>query len=200
MTARPPNRVSGSVALGLLLAAGVLAPFRVTAAPRTALRPVLQEKTPEGDTGAKPDKNQGTPGESTPAPRAAPVPELVRTATEDEKKAAAAAIEAQLKAFRSDDYAAAMRYQSSGLRRDLGSVTDFRQMMRRQYPQFVNYREVEFREARASQDGNMVEVKVVLTGMDRVIVRATYAMVREQNEYRVLGVVPVRPPNPRDFT
>ena len=200
MTARPPNRVSGSLALGLLLAAGAFAPFRVTAAPRAALRLVLQDTTPQGDAGAKPDKNQGAPGDPTPTPRPAPAPGVVRTATEDEKKAAAAAIEAQLKAFRSDDYAAAMRYQSGGLRRDVGSVTDFRQMMRRQYPQFVNYREVEFREARASQDGHVVEVKIVLTGMDRVIVRATYAMVREQNEYRVLGVTPVRPPNPRDFT
>lgn len=122
--------------------------------------------------------------EAPPAPPKA----QIRPATEKEKKDASAAIEAQLKAFKADDYEKASKFQHSELRKNFGSPADFRRAIRTSYPQFADYKSVSFGEARATTDGSHLEIKIVLTGQDGVTVRATYMMVREDGEYRVGGV------------
>lgn len=118
----------------------------------------------------------------------APTKPQIRPATEKEKKDASAAIEAQLKAFKADDYEKASKFQHSELRKNFPSPADFRRAIRTTYPQFAAYRSVSFGEARATTDGSHLEIKIVLTGQDGVTVRATYMMVREEGEYRVAGV------------
>src|SRR5205814_533673 len=58
-----------------------------------------------------------------------------RPATTAERRAAIASIQAQLDAFRKDDYQQAVSYQSASLKRSFRSVTEFRRMMKRSYPQ-----------------------------------------------------------------
>jgi hypothetical protein len=123
-----------------------------------------------------------------------------RKPTEMEKKAAGAAIEAQLKAFKADDYATAMKYQSAALRENFESADEFRVAIKRGYPQFANYKSVTFGEAAASKDGERIVISITLTGQDGVIVKAIYAMIKEQGEYKVDGVFPEAKPKtaPRD--
>ncbi len=128
------------------------------------------------------------PARSTTAAEPAPDADDTRKPTDAEFKAATTAIEAQLKAFKADDYARALKYQSEGLRANFDSPDDFRRMMRRSYPQFANFKSVSFGEARASKDGNALRVPVTVTGQDRVVVKAVYVMLREKGEYRVGSV------------
>jgi uncharacterized protein DUF4864 len=114
-------------------------------------------------------------------------PEL-RVPTDAERKAAIASIEAQLKAFKQDDYEKAAKYQTTGLRRNFRSAAEFRQMMREAYPQFANYKTVTFGEARCDKKGDLLLIQATVTGQDGVTVRAVYQMVREEGEYRVGGV------------
>ena len=89
---------------------------------------------------------------------------------------------AQLKAFKANDYERATKYQSEGLRGNFETPDDFRRMMQRSYPQFANYKSVVFGEARATKNGDAIRVPVTLTGVDRVVVKAVYVMVREKGE------------------
>lgn len=121
-----------------------------------------------------------------------------RAATADERKKATESIEAQLKAFKADDYRAAEKYQSEGLRGNFNDLGQFRRMMQTVYPQFANYRSVSFGQATANKDGSLVRVAAIITGVDGKTVRAVYDMVLEQGTYRVSGVdggVPRRPRN-----
>jgi F0F1-type ATP synthase assembly protein I len=125
-----------------------------------------------------------------------------RKATDEERKAATTAIEAQLKAFRDDDYEKAGKYQSAGLRKNVPSAEAFRAMMRRSYPQFAKYKSVSFGDARCSPDGALFQINLVLTGQDGVTVRATYLMVKEEGEYKVATVLGGTPPKiaPKNIT
>lgn len=111
-----------------------------------------------------------------------------RAAKEAERKAAIASIEAQLKAFKADDYGKAEKYQSSELRQNFRNPDDFRRMMRESYPEFANYKSAVFGEARCNETGELLEIPITLTGQNRVVVKATYMMIREDGGYRVLGV------------
>ncbi len=119
-----------------------------------------------------------------------------RAATDTEKKAATAAVEGQLKAFKADDYAAAEKFQHSALRQGVRSPAEFRKMMKSAYPQVVNYKKVTFGAISASAvtkgvpvgDGEHVEVPATLLGEDGITVRMVYTLVKEQGEYRVAGV------------
>jgi hypothetical protein len=111
-----------------------------------------------------------------------------RAPTEAERKSAVDAIEAQLKAFKADDYKKAETYQSAGLRQNFRSTDEFREMMKKGYPQFANYKSVRFGDARCNAKGDQLQVRVTVTGQDGVTVRAVYLMVREEGQYRVGSV------------
>lgn len=136
-------------------------------------------------------------------PRVKVAPLKWRAATAKERNAAIASIVAQLKAFRDDDYELATKYQSQGLKKNFSSVENFRRIIQDHYPQFADYSKARFGAARATVDGKLVEVPIVLTGQDDVVVRATYTMVLEGGLYRVAGVsggqmqsLPSKPPLP----
>lgn len=121
------------------------------------------------------------------APSWAPPGEL-RPATPQEKEAAVASIQAQLDAFHSDDFGKAATYQSTGLRTNFPSLDAFRTMMKSRYPDFINYRAVEFGDAQANASGDTVTVPVTLKALDGIALHAVYTMVREEGQYRVSGV------------
>jgi len=124
------------------------------------------------------------------APKEAPPTDepRLRAATEAERKAAIASIEAQLKAFRDDDYAKAEKYQHSSLRRNFDAPGQFRRMMREAYPQFANYKSATFGDAKCDEKGETLVIPVSVTGQDRLTVRAVYMLLKEDGEYRVAGV------------
>ncbi|MBM3457469.1 MAG: DUF4864 domain-containing protein [Armatimonadetes bacterium] len=159
-------------------AEGVAARRATAAAQSDKNTPQSERQAPEG------------PENST---RPAPRPTFTRVATEEEKKAATGAIEAQLTAFRNNDYDKAIQFQSNTLRRNFDSVRQFREMIQQSYPQFARCRRVEFGATRSTEDGGALEVRAVVTGQDDRVVRATYVMVREGMEYRVQGVEGGRP-------
>ena len=133
--------------------------------------------------------------ETTPVPVPTPV---TRALTEKERKDATAAIEGQLKAFKSNDWEAATKFQHTSLRKAFNSPADFRQAIQRGFPQFANYKSVTFGDSRCSTNGDRVEIRMRVTGTDGVSVRATYVLMREENEYRVAGVSPDRPTERQD--
>lgn len=127
------------------------------------------------------DKNE--PSVPTPAPSRA-----LRTPTEKERKDATTAIEGQLKAFKANDWEAAARYQHSALRKAFPDLQTFRTAIRQGYPQFASYKSVTFGDSRCSSAGDRFEIRVLVTGTDGVSVKATYALEREDGQYRVAGV------------
>ncbi len=104
------------------------------------------------------------------------------------RKAAAAAVRAQLDAFKKDDYRAAVKYQSSALKGNFPSITQFRQMITTTYPEFAHYKTVLFKDVRMDATGRHVLAQVTLTGQDGVTLNAVYMMVRENGGYKVDGV------------
>jgi len=119
-----------------------------------------------------------------------------RPATTEERKAAITSIKAQLDAFRRNDYDRAVFYQSSNLRRQFPSVAIFRRTIKSSYPQFADYKTVDFGHGRSTPDGSHLKMRVWLTGRDGVTVRAVYLMVLEEKVFRVDGVIGGIPPEP----
>ena len=117
-----------------------------------------------------------------------------KEAPAEEKKAAQDVIMAQLEAFKADDYQKAEKYQSSGLKDSFGSTEQFRAVIKNNYPQFANYKEVKWGKSRI--DGPMLQIQIVITGQDDVQIAALYSMIKEdvgedgkeKLEYRVSGV------------
>lgn len=112
----------------------------------------------------------------------------VRPAKAADRTAAISAIQAQLKAFGRDDYKTAITYQSSGLKKNFQSPSQFRAMILQAYPEFAHSKRVVFGPAEADAAGAHLAVPVAVTGLDNVTVRAVYLMVREGKVYRVDGV------------
>jgi hypothetical protein len=104
-------------------------------------------------------------------------------------KAAQASIIQQLEAFKKDDYQQAVKYQSTGLRRNFADVDHFRQMMLSTYPEFAHYKKIVFGKALATPDGGRIQVAVRLWGQDGERTQAVYMMVKEQGVYHVDGVM-----------
>jgi len=109
-----------------------------------------------------------------------------RPATNAQRVAAAASIRAQLEAFKRDDWVKAATYQSEGLRRNFGTLAQFRAVIETNYPQFAKYKSIAFEQARSR--GDVVEIQARLTGQDGVKLRAIYIMKKEKGIYRVEGV------------
>ena len=111
-----------------------------------------------------------------------------------EKQAAQKIIVAQLEAFKADDYAEAEKYQSSGLKGSFSSTEQFRQVIKQNYPQFADYKEIKWGKARIADQ--LLQVQVVIVGQDDVQIAALYSMSKEdvgekgkeKLEYRVSGV------------
>ncbi len=151
----------------------------------------------------------GAPSYSAPAakPKTSKVaPPTWKPATSAQRSQAAAAIRAQLDAFKRDDWEKAATFQSQGLRRNFGTTAQFRAIIETNYPQFAKYKSITFDAARAV--GDNVEMQIRLTGQDGVKLRAVYLMVKERGGYRVAGVqggvlggggAPGRLRNPADF-
>lgn len=178
---RPTHTV---IAAGMIVGLSCAALSPTVSASSRVLR-VAEEKAEE----KKPESRPAEPIET-------------RAATEAEKKAAVASIEAQLKAFREDDFNKATKYQCLELRKNFESPDDFRRAIKIGYPQFANYKTVTFGEAITDTKGERLQVRITLTGQDGVVVRAIYLMLKEEGEYRVGGVFggARTAPKPRDVT
>lgn len=164
---------------GVLLIAGAL--LWPASLPRSNSAANRRDSRGAGLNGRRP------PAPAVPAP-AVPAPIIWRSATGAARRDAIASIRSQLDAFRRDDYAGAMRYQSAGLRRNFPSMKAFRNMMKLHYPQFARYRNARFGPARSDLKGRRVAVPVAVTGRDGVRVGALYVMIREGDIFRVEGV------------
>ena len=120
----------------------------------------------------------------------AQAPDVVpmRSAKPAERTAAITVIQAQLTAFRKDDYKTAITYQSAGLRKNFASTDAFRTMMLRVYPEFAHSKSVGFGPAQCDPTGTHLAIPAAVTGQDGVTVHAVYLMIREGKAYRVEGV------------
>lgn len=114
--------------------------------------------------------------------------QISRQATEKERQAGIKSIVAQLNAFRADDYKTAVTFQSNGLKLNFASAAAFRATMKKQYPQFADYKSAVFGIATADASGRQLFIPVKLTGQDGVTVQAAYYLVLEDNIYRIAGV------------
>jgi leucyl/phenylalanyl-tRNA--protein transferase len=130
---------------------------------------------------------QAPQGPSGPISLNGPLGPLQKPTAQD-RKAAIAAIQAQLDAFRKGDFKAAMRYQSRGMQQGIPSSAAFQQMMQRQYPAFLHFQSVTFQKARTPDHGNHVFFMIALHMPDKSQVQAIYMMSREGGVYKVNGV------------
>jgi hypothetical protein len=103
-------------------------------------------------------------------------------------KAVEKSIRAQLEAFKKDDYTGATIYQSTVLRQNFVSTDSFRQMIKTTYPEFANYKSVEFGPMLTTTDKKVVQAPVKLIGRNGNRVNAVYLMILEGGIYRVAGV------------
>lgn len=145
----------------LALSLGVLSPLCGSVAVASTARPVQDQPAPEAGA---------------------------RKPTDAERKAAIASIEAQLKAFKADDYTTAMKYQSSALKENFETADAFKRAIKQGYPQFARYKSASFGLATCDEKGDRLAIQVTLTGEDNVTIRAVYLMLREKGEYKVDGV------------
>jgi hypothetical protein len=111
-----------------------------------------------------------------------------RRTTKQERGAAIASIRGQLEAFRSDDYEKAIALQSDSLKQNF-TPASFREMIRGSYPQFANFRRVEFGQGRTEPTSRTVSIPIEIIGHDGNITQATYMMSWENKAYRVAGVM-----------
>lgn len=114
--------------------------------------------------------------------------EGVRPAYDAEKLAAWRCIKGQLEAFKKDDYATAVKFQSSSLRSMFPNTTQFRNMIRSNYPQFAHYKSLALGHAICDKDGSHLSIAASLNGADGKHVDAIYDLVREDDSYHVAGV------------
>ncbi|MCB1883592.1 MAG: DUF4864 domain-containing protein [Geminicoccaceae bacterium] len=97
-----------------------------------------------------------------------------------------AVIEAQLKAFRSDDGAAAFAKASPGIQAMFGTPENFMAMVRQGYPQVYRPRAVEFADI-VTERGRPVQ-RVRIVGPDGKVVMAHYPMQRQPDgSWRIDG-------------
>jgi hypothetical protein len=113
---------------------------------------------------------------------------LTRPAKAAERQAAIRSIQAQLQAFKRDDYKTAIGYQSSGLKKAFPTPEAFHSMMLNMYPEFAHYKAVTFGSAQSDKAGLHLALSATVTGQDGIAVHAVYLMVREGKLYRVEGV------------
>jgi hypothetical protein len=111
-----------------------------------------------------------------------------RVATEQERHAALSSIKNQLDAFKRDDYEAAMKYQSNGLRQNFPSAKVFRHMITNGYPQFAHYKSVTFGSEQIDTSGKFFEVPVIVVDSHGVKADALYDLIMEEGLWRVNGV------------
>ena len=115
-----------------------------------------------------------------------------------EKQAAQKAISDQLAAFRKDDYQAAARWQSRGLRENFPTIEAFRSAITQGYPQFAHSKSVRYGKSVMTPDGVHLQIQTFVTGQDNVEVLALYSMVRENGIYRVEAVFPMQESAPEN--
>ncbi len=128
-------------------------------------------------------------GGRRPRPAGTPLrPVNWRRATKQERGAAIASIRSQLEAFRSDNYEKAIALQSDSLKQNF-TPESFREMIRGSYPQFANFRKVEFGQGRTEPTSRTVSIPIEIIGRDGNITQATYMMSWENKSYRVAGVM-----------
>ncbi len=104
-----------------------------------------------------------------------------------------AVIEAQLRAFRADDGAAAFALASPDIQRLFGDPDRFMAMVRSGYQAVYRPRSHEFRDL--APEGDRLVQRVLLVGPDGVPVVAAYLMERQPDgSWRIDGCVFERPP------
>lgn len=111
-----------------------------------------------------------------------------RPAKAVERLAAISSVQAQLQAFRKDDYKTAVSYQSAGMRHKFTSLAVFRTMMLKVYPEFAHSKSVRFGPANCDATGLHLAIPAAVTGQDGITVNALYLLVREGKVYHIEGV------------
>lgn len=98
-------------------------------------------------------------------------------------------IREQMKAFNEEDYRAAYRFASRGIKERL-SLERFEAMVRTGYPQIAKSRAAAFGEITLLEGGARAFAIVHVTGADHVTVKARYLMVLdEEGGWKIDGVV-----------
>jgi hypothetical protein len=112
-----------------------------------------------------------------------------RPANAAERKAATGVIQAQLEAFRRNEYSEAHRHLSSVLKREFADREAFRHLVQGLYPELAHFQSVQYGHARATQSGMRVEIAVSVTGRDGITTQAAYDLVREGNTFLIASIV-----------
>lgn len=97
-------------------------------------------------------------------------------------------IQQQLKAFNADDYPAAYRFASKHIQSEFSS-DEFKAMVQTGYPQIARSKRTSFGDIAFSEGGTRAVVRVDVTGVDLVTVRAQYRMVLENGSWKIDGVI-----------
>jgi len=104
------------------------------------------------------------------------------------RRAALAAVTAQLAAIRAGDADRAWFYQSRGLHNNFASAQQFEQMIQRGYPEFGHCRSAVFSPVWVNKTGDQAAVIVTVLGENGRRARGFYRLIREDGGYKIAGV------------
>ena len=94
----------------------------------------------------------------------------------------------QMTALSAGDGAAALAFQSAGLRHQFSDPAQFIAMIAVQYPEFRQSRHIDYGPVWADSDGDRVRARVTVEGRNGRHVRAIYQLVKEGGQLKVGGV------------
>lgn len=97
-------------------------------------------------------------------------------------------VEGQMTALNTGDGAAALTFQSAGLRHQFSDPAQFIAMIAVQYPEFRQSRHVDCGPVWSDSDGDRVRARVRVEGRNGHHVRAVYWLVKEGGQLKVGGV------------
>ena len=137
----------------------------------------------------------GTDPAPVPPPGATTAPELApakpHPCTADVKSELTAVIDAQLAAFRADDYAKAYTFAATGIK-DLFTQADFEGMVRKSYPVIAHSTSVDYGMAFDTGEEAVIYVRVQNTGT-RADGQFQYMLKKENGAWKIGGVAEVKP-------
>src|SRR5262245_15100769 len=115
------------------------------------------------------------------------LPEAEAADTKKQEEKIRSVIQQQLDAFSHNDYDAAYQFASRHIRTKF-TRAEFEEMVKGGYPQIAKSSRAMFGKVDFS-DENRASVSVTITGLDRVTVLAAYRMTREDEIWKIDGVM-----------
>ena len=116
-----------------------------------------------------------------------PEAQAIKIKTTPQEEKIRSVIRQQLDAFNREDYDTAYLFASRHIQTKF-SKREFEQMVKDGYPQIARAKRAAFDTISFSETENRAMATVMVTGLDRITITASYRMVREDGKWKIDGV------------